>query len=341
MKKNVILLVVTTLLVIGCKKESKYQKVHDKPLPVRIAVVADNDNASVRNYIGEISSGSEMPLSFILGGELTELNIKKGQFVHKGDVLARVDATQAKSMYESAKAVLQQAEDGYNRTKPVHDKGGISELRWKEIETDVQKARSMFVSAEKRYLDCTLRASMDGYVQMNNVEVGQTLGPSQRIGMLLDMKSLTAKFTVPENEVGNLAIGQHITVLIPSLDIELPAPISEKDIVSTHLAHTYQVTATLPDNEVSRQLLPGMVCKAQVTNLNKGGIVVPASCVVTQKQGLSVWVISNGKAERRLIKMSEYVKNGVIVDDGLSNGDTIVVQGYQKLYNGANIAVIE
>ena len=62
---------------------------------------------------------------------------------------------------------------------------------------------------------------------------------------------------------------------------------------------------------------------------------------LTQKQGLSVWVISNGKAERRLIKMSEYVKNGVIVDDGLSNGDTIVVQGYQKLYNGANIAVIE
>jgi len=52
-----------------------------------------------------------------------------------------------------------------------------------------------------------------------------------------------------------------------------------------------------------------------------------------------VWVINNGRAERRLIHVDEFVKNGVLVSNGLQAGDTIVTMGYQKLFVGAKVKV--
>ncbi len=344
MNRNLFLLSAIVLIVLtlsSCSKSSKYSHLRDKPLPVHIMVIEEGNGVSMRNYVGEIGSNTELKLQFPLGGELQELNIHSGQKVKKGQVLARVDATQAESMYESAKAVLAQAEDGYERLKPVYKKGGVSEIKWKEIETDLQKARSVYVSSRKRLDDCTLHAPMDGVVQVKDVEVGQSLAPTQAIGTLLDMNHLTAVFMVPENEVGNMVVGQKVMVAVPSLSFTLDAIIKEKDMISTQLAHTYKVTALLSDDKRIADLLPGMVCKTQVTTTKTDGIIIPSSCIMTQKQGLSVWVLKNGRAERTIIKVSEYVKNGVMVSEGLCSGDTIVVRGYQKLFNGANVEILD
>jgi len=242
-----------------------------------------------------------------------------------------------RSMYESAAAVLAQAEDGYNRAKPVYEKGGVSELKWKEVETNVQKARSMHATSKKNLEECTLLAPKDGIMQLNRVEEGMGLMPGQRIGELLDISEIKAEFTVPESEVNAMEIGQKIRVIIPSLDAEADAIIRERDFSATAMAHTYRVSAMLQGKNPT--LLPGMVCKAYITNINHNGIIIPANCVMTQRQGLSVWVIKNGLAERRLIQVSEFVKNGVLVSEGLQPGDTVVTMGYQKLFVGAKVAI--
>lgn len=341
MKIRVCILLSITLFLLGCKRESKYSYLQDKPLAVRILVADESNDISTRRYIGEIGSESEIWLSFTYGGDLIELNKKSGQRVEKGEVIARVDDTQFRAMYESAKAVLAQAEDGYERAKRVYEKGGINEIKWKEIETEVQKAKSLYVSTEKRLEDCTIRAVKSGVVEINDHQVGQTLSPSQRIGKLIDMNNLTARFTVPENEVGTMYEGQVIEVSIPALDLTTKAHIISKDLTSTILAHTFLVRALLDDKEVVKHLLPGMVCKAIVTNNKKRGIVVPASCIMTQKRGLSVWVIKQGQAQRRIIEVDEYVNNGVLVGSGLENGDTIVTEGYQKLFVGAKVDILD
>lgn len=342
MNKKLLPFLIIALSLAACQKpEQTQRKSMQKPISCRVIVAGEEQSISTRNYIGEISSESEIPLSFSLGGEIIELCVKNAAHVRKGQVIARVDPTQADAMLESAKAVLDQAEDGYKRAKPVYEKGGISELKWKEIETDLQKARSMYISSKKRQENCTLKAPQDGYVQLRQVEVGQTLAPSQRIGVLLDLNRLTAVFTVPENEVGALQNGQKIEVLIPALNLQSRASITKKDLVSTQLAHTYEVRAAIDDKEIVNQLLPGMVCKAVISNTEKDGITVPASCIIVQKSGKSVWVLKNGEIERRMIEVGEYAQNGVIVREGLCVGDTVITEGYQKLYNGAKINIID
>ncbi len=340
MKK--VLLGVTTLCIFflcschrGCKK---YSYLLDRPLPAEIEVVGINNSNVTNTYVGEIGAKTDLPLIFPLGGQLTSIQVKSGQQVREGQVLATVDNTQAKAMLESAEAMLAQAKDAYARLKPVHEKGGISDVKWVEMETNLQKAQSMVISSRKRYEDCTLRAPQNGVLNLNDVEVGQHLSVGQPIGSLLDMTGKKAFFTVPENEIGALMHGEDVTVFLPALDRSFEAKVEEKSLVATHIAHTYQVIAALKDDKAAEMLLPGMVCRVIVNNKKVSGFIISSGCVQTQQNGHSVWLLRNGRTTRQMIKIVEFVENGVLVSEGLHKGDTIISKGYQKMYEGARIS---
>jgi len=339
MKKLFLVTIALALLSLaGCGKKSKYASLLDRPLPVEIEVVGHGSSTVTNTYVGEIVAKADIPLVFPLGGQLTSIQVKSGEKVHEGQVIATVDNTQAKAMMESAEAMLNQAEDAYERLRPVHEKGGLSDVKWVEMETSLQKARSMVISARKRYEDCTMRAPQAGVVNLRDVEVGQQLAIGQPIGSLLDLTGRKATFTVPESEIGALLHGDKLTVVLPALQQSFDATLDEKSLVATRLAHTYKVTAMLERSNDADMLLPGMVCRVLVSNRDVEGYIISAGCVQTQQTGHSVWVLRNGRAERVMIKISEFVENGVLVSDGLQAGDTVIGKGYQKMYRGARIS---
>ena len=216
--KKVLFTLAAVVLLAGCSKKSKYSYLTDKPLPVEIEVVGESSKMVEDTYVGEIKAKVDISLVFPLGGQITGIFVKSGDRVKAGQLIATVDSTQAKALLESAEAMHAQAVDAYNRLKPLHAEGGISDLKWVEMETNLEKARSMVISSRKRFEDCALRASQDGIVNMKtNIDVGQHVGFGQPIGSLMDLSGFCVEFTVPESEVGELTIGQRLTVSLPAL----------------------------------------------------------------------------------------------------------------------------
>lgn len=329
----------TTLLLAGCANKNKNKPVVNPAIPVEIAVVGDSGGNNYRNYVGTVQSEMKVSLSFPLGGTLTAVNVQNGQRVRKGAVIAKVDDTGAKSLHDVAVATLKQAEDGYRRMKMVYDEGGVSEVRWVQMETDLEKARQTELSTRKHLEECTLFAPQDGYISMGDHVIGEQIGPAIPFCNLVDMNKLIVEFSVPEKEIGMIGIGQQAVATIPALnDVEKPITVSDKAILSNPLGHSYTVKATISSDE--KELLPGMVTKVSLALQGDEniGIVVPSSCVRTMNEGVAVWVVRDRKAYRQPIIVSEFVKNGVLVSDGLNCGDTIVTAGYQKLYNGAEVS---
>ncbi len=348
--KKVIFFAALVMLLASCHNKSKqYAYLLDRPVPAQIEVVGLNSSSVTNTYMGEINAKASIPLVFPLGGELTSIQVKSGEKVHEGQVIATVDNTQAKAMLESAEAMLAQAKDAYARLKPVHEKGGISDVKWVEMETNLQKAQSMVISSRKRYEDCTLRASQKGIVDLHDVETGQYLTVGQSIGSLLDLSGRKTVFTVPENEIGALTHGDDIIVYLPALNETFAAKVEEKSLTATHLAHTYKVTAQILENNKSAKqgnnksniddLLPGMVCRVLISNKKIKGYIISSGCVQTQQNGHTVWLLRNGRTTRRHIKIADFVENGVLISEGLQLGDTIISKGYQKMYEGARIKV--
>ena len=331
------IIVILSILLIGCGDNANKKQKFDPVIPVEVAVAEFTDGANLRNYVGSLKSEVKVACSFMLGGTLTDIYVHNGQKVKKGDILARVDETTAKSLHDAALASLSQAEDGYERLKIVHEEGGISDVRWVQMETDLEKARQTEISTRKHLEDCTIYAPQDGIVSMGDRVIGEYMRPSEAFCHLFDINKLMVEFSVPEKEVGMVKIGDKAKAEINALNLsDKDIIISDKSIVSNPFGHTYTVKAKIDLNGLDA--LPGMVAKVRLNAVSLSGIVVPASCVQTVSDGLAVWALKNGKSYRRIIEVSDFIKNGVLVKKGLEFGDTIVTVGYQKLYNGAKVS---
>ena len=336
--RNKILLFPLLLLLLGCEERKEQKQNCYSVIPIEYEVVGQTSEEVYRNYVGAVSSEVEIPLVFVYGGTLVELYVHNGQAVRQGDIIAKVDDTSAKSLHETALATLRQAQDGYERLKKVYDDGGISEVRWVQMETDLEKARQSEISTRKHLEQCTLYASQDGVISMDKHLVGENVSPMQTFCRIIDLRKMNVEFSVPEKEIQFVKKGDVAFADIPSLGLKnIELEVVDKSIVANPFGHTYDVkTRVVSDN--AKEILPGMVAKIRMTATALSGIVIPSSCVQTVADGIAVWVVENGKAFRRNIVPSDFVKNGVIVKSGLNHGDTIVTAGYQKLYNGAKVS---
>lgn len=336
--RNKILLFPLLLLLLGCEERKEQKQNCYSVIPIEYEVVGQTSEEVYRNYVGAVSSEVEIPLVFVYGGTLVELYVHNGQAVRQGDIIAKVDDTSAKSLHETALATLRQAQDGYERLKKVYDDGGISEVRWVQMETDLEKARQSEISTRKHLEQCTLYASQDGVISMDKHLVGENVSPMRTFCRIIDLRKMNVEFSVPEKEIQFVKKGDVAFADIPSLGLKnIELEVVDKSIVANSFGHTYDVkTRVVSDN--AKEILPGMVAKIRMTATALSGIVIPSSCVQTVADGIAVWVVENGKAFRRNIVPSDFVKNGVIVKSGLNHGDTIVTAGYQKLYNGAKVS---
>ena len=338
MRLRHLMLLTLSFLLIGCGEKTDKKQKYDPTIPVRISVVEIDDDADYRNYVGTLKSEVKIALSFPLGGIITDIYVNNGQNVKKGAIIAKVDETTAKSLHDAALASLNQAEDGYKRLKQVHEEGGISDVRWVQMETDLEKARQAEISTRKHLEDCTIYAPQDGIISMGDRVIGEYMRPSETFCNIIDMNKLMVEFSVPEKEVGMINKGDKAVAEIQALgNIEETIVISDKSVVSNPFGHTYTVKAKI--NLDGKDALPGMVVKVRLSISSHSGIIIPASCVQTVSNGLAVWTVKNGKSYRSVIEVGDFVKNGVLVTKGLDFGDTIVTVGYQKLYNGAKVSV--
>ncbi|MBQ7388599.1 MAG: efflux RND transporter periplasmic adaptor subunit [Paludibacteraceae bacterium] len=327
------------LLPASCARwQKKDADTTPPPVNVRIHVVNASHSEVTRTYVGEVEENSSLSLSFATAGTVEQVFVREGDHVRKGDLLASVDKQKARNAHAAAKAALAQAEDGYKRLKQVYDQGSIAEVKWVEMQTNLEKARSMEAIAHKQLNDCDLYAPCDGVIGSCNAKVGANMLPGQSAMTLLDVTRVQVVFTVPENEIASIALGDQGQIEVPALNNQMFAgKITDRSLTANRMAHTYKVKIAL-DN-ARQQLLPGMVCKVHVAQPSTGGFVIDGKAVQTRPDGLGVWCVAQGHAVRRMVEVGQFVANGVLITNGLAQGDTLIVEGQQKLYEGAVVNI--
>lgn len=161
--------------------------------------------------------------------------------------------------------------------------------------------------------------------------------PGEPYARIVDMTKLRVDFSVPEQEIPLIQVGDMATATVPALDDrKITLRVNDKSLIANPLGHTYKVHATIVSDNV-KDILPDMVAKVNIQLNTQGGIVVPADCVQTMPEGNTVWVIENGTAQHRTIVVGDFIRNGVVVKEGLSAGDTVITAGQQKLFTGAKV----
>jgi RND family efflux transporter MFP subunit len=342
--KNKFTFLVLALLLAGCGSTDPQQikeRLRGGQAVERVVAVGvqriDTTGGLVHNsYPGYLEEGHSVDISFKYGGTLVQLGVKEGSRVMKGQVLARVSSPSMESTKRSAIATLEQAQDAYDRLKKVHDKGSLPEIKWREMEANLDKAQAAVDLANAMLQENLVTAPFDGTVASLNAVLGESIAPLKPIMRLISKEGLVVKISVPENEIAKVQVGDEAQILIPALgDRRCSGHILEKNPTASLLTHSYPVKVLVdsPDEAFA----PGMIAKVVLKSDIGKGIILPANAILIHKEGKFVWVAENGCATRRPIAVSGYSGNGVVVGEGLKTGDIVIVEGYQKISEGMKV----
>jgi len=318
-------------LSYGCSGKSQPTG-NDSAIMVKIDTVHESDAVNKLEYVGIIEEKTSVALGFSVLGTIERISVSEGDFIRRGQLLAQLDQSSARSMLEAARATLNQAKDAYDRLSPVHDKGSLPEIQMVDIETKLHQAQSTYDIAEKNLKNCSLYAPANGVVGKRMAEAGEYAAPGKAILTILDISSVKARFSVPENEISKISSACKSEISVTALgNKKYEGKMIGKSVMANPISQTYPAYVIL--NNPAKELFPGMVCSVELTSFNKSkGIVVPIGIIQTTTDGQQfVWSDRNGIAKRIFVTTGAAKGNGVEILTGLSEGDRIVTEGYQKI----------
>lgn len=293
-----------------------------------------------RPYVGVVEAESSAMVSFTGMGLLKEVKVSEGQRVRKGQLIASIDNTQARNTLQATEAMLAQAKDAETRMKQLHDNNSLPDMKWVEVQSKVQQAEASFEMAKKALDDCNIYAPCDGVIGAKLMSVGENVLPSQPIATVLHINNIKVKISVPEQEISNIDSRTPSTVSVPALDnASFEGGIIEKGVEADALTHTYN--ARINVRNTGMKLLPGMVCQVVLKNSGENtgkAISLPMKAVQQAADKTHfVWIAQGGKSIRRSVQIGRTFANRIIITEGLSEGEQVIIEGFQKVSENCDI----
>lgn len=341
--KRVVYSAMLIALMMGCGQTETTVSNQEKSVKVVTAKVSPAESSYRLRYSGTIEASQTIPLSFQTTGTVEKIYVEVGDVVKKGQLLASVDKMDMQNIYNVSLAQYDQAKDAYNRLKSVHDQGSLPEIKWVEMESNMEQAKSSLGLAKNNLDKCNMRAPVDGIVGRRNIEPGQSaIGLSLSPIELVKIETVYVKVSVPENEISKLKKGQKVAFLVSALDRkQFEGFVTNVSPVADVISRTYPVKVTVENSNL--ELKPGMVCDVTLS-LERDAIslLVPYKAVSKDSEGKSfVFVVSlnSMRVKKQNITVGSYHESGIEVLSGLTTGQIVVSEGCEKLSDNSLISL--
>jgi RND family efflux transporter MFP subunit len=343
MKKGIPILAILAIFT-GCghKQHGKELSNETNTIKVKTQTVQTVTGNSIFRYSGTIEPSQTIPLTFQSSGLVKSVMVQEGDMVLKGEVLATVDNADNESMYNAAVAKYNQAKDAYDRLKNVHDKGSLPEIKWVEMEANLKQAESQLQLSKSSLEKCNLRSPGNGMIGHRNVEPGQSALTTTAPLELVKIETVLVKVAVPENEISKIKKGQKARLVVSALDDKtFEGEVSHVGVVADKISRTYEVKITVKNNNL--EIKPGMVCDVLLDAGARHSVMVVSYSSVSKDEDGNTFVYKvtpDGKSvKKQTITIGNYNETGVEVLRGLSFGETIVVEGKEKLLDNSLISL--
>lgn len=334
-------IVVMAVVLAGCQKPMNQEVKVSEAIRVTTYRVASQDKATVLQYSGTVEAYRTIPLTFQVQGIVQQVLVQEGDRVRKGQLLAVVDPADYENVYRASLAKYQQAKDAYDRLKTVYDQGSLPEIKWVEITTGLEQARSSMEIARNNLNKCRLYAPEDGFIGRRNIEPGQsTLALTTAPLELVKIEQVYVKVPVPEQEVNRLCVGQQVNFNVAATGNQMyTGKITNISPVADMFSRTY--AAKILVSNPSYTLKPGMVCDVKIPlSANGTSLHIPYRAVTTDDNDRAfVFVvnINTHRVSKRLVQVGQYAGSDVEVVAGLQAGDLIVLDGKEKLSDNQQV----
>ena len=309
------------------------------PVPVEVVLARTDTVVDAITATGQIEPLQSIQLRPEVDGRLVDILVREGAEVEKGTPLFKVDDGELKAQVARAQADRDLAQQALTRTRQLLEEKAAAPADVERAEAQMRSTQAGLDLLQLR-LDRTLvRAPFAGVVGQRLASLGDYVNNSTRLITLQTANPQRASFQVPERYADKLREGQKVLFRVAALaGRNFIGTVDFVDPVVQLPGRTILVKALAPNPR--RELQAGMFIEARLeTAVRPRATVIPEEAVSPSQGANYVWVVQDGKAERREVVLGVRSPGSVEVRQGLDPGDQVVVGGTDRLTPGALVQI--
>jgi membrane fusion protein (multidrug efflux system) len=362
--------VVLALLLSACDSSQKAAS-EMPPLAVRVTQSSVQDVPLTVEMVGTTMGAQDVPIRTRVEGYVESMEFTEGTFVKKGDMLYTIDAQPFQAKLVAAQSELAGAQTNHVRTqsdlariRPLAEINAVSEQDLDSAVAQEAAARSSVNASEANVelaeieLSYTrIKAPIAGLIGLTKAKPGEFVGRDPNpvvLNMISDINPIHVRFSISEREY--LILARHYSMRAGGADdvntrrsanlallladgtehSEMGSIIASAQAISAETG-TYTLEASFPNPK--RVLLPGQFARirAQYREI-KDAVVIPRKAVIEMQGRFRVFTVNQqNQVEAVEIELGPAIGNSVVVDSGLEGGESIIVEGLQKVRPGMQV----
>ena len=359
---SILFFAILAVVVTGCGKSAQAPP-PPPPTAVSVYTVASKSVKGVDTYPATIVALNEIELRPQVSGYITQIFVQDGQQVTKGQKLYQIDQSKYVASRNQARATLASANANLARIKKDVDRYerlDQNEAIAKQVldnakaellaaEAQVQAAEAQVSSAETDLGYSLITAPFAGRIGISQVRLGAQVSPGQPLlNTLSSTDPVQVDFVINEKEIPryyklvNAPDAPDSLFSLRLSDGSLyphPGKLATVDRAVGRQTGTINIRVEFPNAD--RMLVPGMTGTLQVVNDDHGDqLVIPHKAVTEQMGEYFVYVVGqDSTVTQQTVKLGTVFGTDVSVREGLASGQTIVVDGLQKLRQGSKVQI--
>jgi len=351
--KLLVIMIAVLLLLTACGKPGSKEKgqfskaMKEKEIIVMVQEMQPRDLDKYIRVTGKLEGFNDVNLTSEVSGKVIEIFKTLGDWVDKGEAIARIDNSDYENQLKQAEAVLMAAESSLEManinltvSNNLYKQDKISENELLQTKSNQKNAQAGFNGAlantesmRKRFENSQFTAPVSGYIAELNLEVGEMVSQGKIIAGIVNTKRLIIKSGVSESDIAYVKKGNLVNLSVNGKSV--PGKVTGVGIRPITGGNNYPVEIVL--NNHDQMLYPGMVVESHIFSRTFKDVLFTSIENLREKYDNEfVYVITpENRAEIRIVTLGEKVANNVIISSGLETGDKLVIDGIDSLTEGA------
>ncbi len=318
-------------------KNKVYQYDKEKAINVQIDTIKSELIGKEFAYSGTFEPNKETKLSTEIQGKINDVLVDVGTFVKKGQSLIQLDNSLLKLQLQSAEVQVEGLEADVKRFTVLANADAVQGIQLEKAELGLKSAKIQRATLLEQINKTTIKAPFNGVVTAKLTEEGAFAAPGVPLLQITDISILKFTVNVSENDLSLFQLNQTFSINPDAYANEMLSGKATMIGSKANMGSSFTVQFIV-NNTNDYKIKSGMFGKVSMKSENqKSGIIILASAIVGTSSQPQVYKVKDGKAVLSDITIAQKIKNKTVVSKGLEDGDVIITNGFNNLFNNANV----
>lgn len=282
---------------------------------------------------GKVDADENVSLSSEIPGTLTKINVKPGDEVTRGQVLAETDSRAIQQSISDLQTNMDLVNQLYEKQKNLWEQKIGTEVQFLQAKTNKESLEKKMATLQEQLRMSKIISPIDGTVDAVDVKIGIAVAPGVPAIRVINFSNIKVKAELAESYAGRVKKNDLVKIYFPDMNDSIEGKVNYAARAINPMSRTF-TTEVLLDNK--KEYHPNMVTRLKINDYTSSApvVVVPIRIIQGTNGERYVYIADGNKASKKVIKTGREYNGRVEVKEGLNAGDLLITQGFENINEG-------